>query len=434
MADNRNEQNGKNEYYDYFPYKSYEELNAEKRRNAVRRGLGAMGALFLLLVAVVVGIGLLVGGSPLNLWSTLQGGEAPNSTDAAALSGLAVQTDPGTAKQTQPPTGGTSADLDLDAVDVDRDAAVAVYVKDVTQVVEKARLSVVGVTTESYSDFSCASSGSGIILSEDGYIVTNNHVVSEGESISVTLDDGTVCPAYVIGRDEYTDIAVLKISADGLVAAELGDSDKVEVGQAAIAIGNPTGQLLGTATAGIVSGVNRDVLVNNTVMSLLQTDAAINAGNSGGPLLNQYGQVVGVTSVKVSMTGYEGLGFAIPINSVIPIVEELVRNGYVGGRPLVGVAGSDLSYMAARFYGLPQGIYVNTVDEEYDAYTQGLRPGDIITAVGETPVTTVSEACAARNDYDAGAPMTMTVYRKGQYYQVTVTLGEQTDKSGNYNF
>ena len=340
--------------------------------------------------------------------------------------------------EAQPAPGQTQEEengdeLNLSPADTPEDGG-AVYVKDVSDVVQKAQQAVVGVTTEIYSTFSTESRGSGIILSEDGYIVTNNHVISGGDSITVTLEDGTSYPAYVIGSDEYTDIAVLKITAAGLTAAEIGDSDSVEVGEAAIAIGNPTGQLLGTATAGIISGVNRNVLVNNVVMNLLQTDAAINAGNSGGPLLNQYGQVIGVTSVKVSMTGYEGLGFAIPINTVIPIVETLVKNGYVTGRPLVGISGSDISIMAARFYGLPQGIYVTAVNSSSDAYTQGIREGDIITKIGDTAVTTVSEGCAARNGYAVGDTVKLTFYRKGNYYWASVVLGEQTDDSGNYNF
>jgi len=433
MSDNRDHPD-----YDYFPYKSYEELNAEKRRHAVRRGLGAMAGLFLLLVAAVVGIGLIMGGSPLTFWDKLsQTGTSTAVAGTADPKDAASAPAAGSADTAADPAAGPSTaggSLGLTTVTVSEDSQGAIYVKDVSEVVAKAQKSVVGVASESYSNFSYSSAGSGIILSKDGYIVTNNHVVASGESITVTLSDGTAYPAYVIGSDAYTDIAVLKISADGLQAAEIGDSDQVEVGQAAVAIGNPTGQLLGTATAGIISAVNRNVLVNNVVMNLLQTDAAINAGNSGGPLLNQYGQVIGVTSVKVSMTGYEGLGFAIPINTVIPIVKELVENGYVTGRPLFGAAGSDLSAMAARFYGLPQGVYITAVDPSYDSYKQGLREGDIVTAVGDTAVQSVSEACAARNTHAAGDQVSLTVYRKGQYVKLTIKLGEQTDQSGSYNF
>lgn len=414
MADNREHPD-----YEYFPYKSYEELNAEKRRKALRKGLGTMAGLFLLLVAVVVGVGLMMGGSPLTLWE--EGGKPSASTDASE------------GKEPQTEQAKTNGDLDISTSEPTTGTG-TVYVKDVSDVVKKAGKSVVGVITETYSTFSTESRGSGIILSEDGYIVTNNHVISGGDSISVILEDGTSCPAYVIGSDEYTDIAVLKITATGLTAAEMGDSDQVEVGEAAVAIGNPTGELLGTATAGIISGINRNVLVNNVVMNLLQTDAAINAGNSGGPLLNQYGQVIGVTSVKVSMTGYEGLGFAIPVNTVIPIVKMLVEHGYVTGRPLVGIAGSDISFMAARFYGIPRGIYINEVSPDTDAYVQGLKKGDIIIKIGDAEVTSVSDACSIRNNYAVGDTVTLTIYRKGDYYRVSVVLSEQTDNSENYNF
>ena len=228
--------------YEYFPYKSYEELNAEKRRMAVRKGLGTMAVLFLLLVAAVVGVGLIMGGFPLKFWE----GGSGLVTAGVDTQETAQQPDQHPAHSQSPENDGK---LDLDSAAEPTDGAGAIYVKDVSDVVQKAQKSVVGVTTEIYSTFSTESSGSGIILSADGYIVTNNHVISGGDSITVTLEDGTSYPAYVIGSDEYTDIAVLKVNASGLDTAEIGDSDSVEVGEAAIAIGNPTGQLLGTATA-----------------------------------------------------------------------------------------------------------------------------------------------------------------------------------------
>lgn len=421
MADNREHPD-----YEYFPYKSYEELNAEKRRKAVRKGLGTMAGLFLLLVAIVVGVGLTMGGSPLHLWEN-----TGSVKKTGAVAPADKKNEPASQEQTDSAHKG---DLNISASAEPEDGAGAINVKDVSDVVAKAKRAVVGVTTELYRTFTTQSRGSGIILSKDGYIVTNNHVISGGDSITVTLEDGTSYPAYVIGSDEYTDIAVIKITASGLTAAEIGDSDSLEVGEAAIAIGNPTGQLLGTATAGIISGVNRNVLVNNMMMNLIQTDAAINQGNSGGPLLNQYGQVIGVTSIKVSMAGYEGLGFAIPINSVVPIVKTLVENGYVTGRPLVGVAGSDVSFMAAQFYGLPQGIYVSGVDPNSDAYQKGLKEGDIITGLGKTKITKISEGCCARNAYEAGDTVTLNIYRSGGYREITVKLGEQTGDGGSYNF
>lgn len=308
------------------------------------------------------------------------------------------------------------------------------YVTDVSAVVKKAISSVVGIEAESYSGYITSRTGSGIILTKDGYIITNSHVISGCDSINVTLDNGEAYAAFVVGDDGYSDIAVLKIAAEGLTPAVLGDSDLVEVGQPAIAIGNPTGQLQGTTTFGIISGVNRNVMVNNTVMNLLQTDAAINSGNSGGPLLNQQGQVVGINSAKVSISGYEGLGFSIPINTARPIAEELVRSGSVAGRPTLGVACSKLSAMASSFYGLPEGLYLSVVDDDCGGYHAGLQAGDVITHINDVRVKSMSEAYVQRNLYRAGENIKVTIYRRGLSQTVSVCLSDQQLADGDCNF
>ncbi len=309
-----------------------------------------------------------------------------------------------------------------------------VVVTDVSDMVERARASVVGIVTESYSRYEASGSGSGIIMTDDGYIVTNQHVIEDGDSITVNLDNGESYSAYLVGEDSFTDIAVLKIEAQELPYAILGNSDELRAGEAAIAIGNPTGMLMGTVTAGIISAVDRNIEVDGNQMTFIQTDAAINSGNSGGPLLNSQGQVVGVNTIKISAEEYEGLGFAIPINSVIPIVEQLINQGYISGRPFVGLNVNTISQMAAAFNRVPMGLYVTAVDENSSAYKIGIREGDIITAVGDVKVIDIESACSARNDYAVGETVELTIYRSGQYYNAEIVLSENNGDTDGYNF
>ncbi len=389
------------QFYGEFPYKSYDQILAEKRRRRRYRRGGAVLALICL-----TGFAFL---TALILLSTreVDGGQSAAENDGAQGGFLVPE-----------PKAGESS----------------VIVRDVRSVVKKCSASVVGIVTETYKSFSQSSAGSGFIISENGYIVTNNHVISGVDSITVALESGDSYAAYLIGADEYTDIAVLKIEASGLPAIELGDSDQVEVGEPAVAIGNPTGELMGTVTAGVISGVDRNIVINNNVMTLLQTDAAVNQGNSGGPLLNERGQVVGVISAKLSSSAYEGLGFAIPINTVQPIVDELMENGYVSGRPLVGISGRTISAMAAVFYNLPQGVLVDSVAEASDAYEKGIKAGDVIVSVNGERVSGVTGAVKQRNRFKAGDSITLSVYRQGTVYKIELTLGEQTNLSENYNF
>ncbi len=305
---------------------------------------------------------------------------------------------------------------------------------DVSEVVEKCINGVVGVNAEVYSDFAMISSGSGIILDRDGYIVTNEHVISGGDSITVTLSDDRIFSAEVIGGDVFTDIAVIKIEADGLEPAEFGDSEEVKVGETAIAIGNPTGQLMGTVTAGIISALSRNIMINNNLMTLIQTDASINSGNSGGPLLNRYGQVIGINSAKISSANYEGLGFAIPINSVKPIVEEIITQGYVSGRPTAELRVSEISIMASAFYGIPQGLYIKETAKDGNASKAGISAGDVITAVNGKSVTSLSDAIVIRNGLKPSDSIRMTVYRKGRSFDVVFRLSEQNPENNSYNF
>ncbi len=300
----------------------------------------------------------------------------------------------------------------------------------VKQVSEKVRASVVGVTCQSSANFSSSSVGSGIIMSEDGYIITNNHVIEGMTTIQVVLDNGETYDARLIGSDSRSDLAVIKVNATGLKAAEFGDSDKLEQGDPAIAIGNPAGlQLQNTVTYGIISAINRDIIVEDRTMTLIQTDASINPGNSGGPLVNEFGQVIGINTVKVGISYYEGLGFAIPINTAKPIIDELISRGYVKGRPSIGISGTTLSERDSMFYGLPAGLLIDYVHPYSDAFKKGIRRGDIITKMNGTALSSTAEIKKIRDNFTAGDKVTLTIYRNSQEVDIEVILMDEATLS-----
>ena len=275
------------------------------------------------------------------------------------------------------------------------------------------------------------SSGTGIIMSSDGYVITNHHVITGALVISVLTNDNQEFEAALVGSDEMSDLAVLKIDARGLHAAEFGDSSKLRVGDSVVAIGDPLGvQLRGTMTNGIISAINRDLTVGDRTMTLIQTNAALNNGNSGGPLINCYGQVIGINTVKMSSyytatASVEGLGFAIPISVAKPIIDELIENGYVAGRPAIGISGDSLPSYYRTYYRLPDGVYVTSVNEGSDAKAKGIREGDIVTAINGEKICSIDELNTVKNQYAAGDEVTLTIYRSGTYYEVTVTLVDQ---------
>ena len=275
------------------------------------------------------------------------------------------------------------------------------------------------------------SSGTGIIMSSDGYVITNHHVISGALVISVLTNDNREFEAALVGSDEMSDLAVLKIDARGLQAAEFGDSSKLRVGDSVVAIGDPLGvQLRGTMTNGIISAINRDLTVGDRTMTLIQTNAALNNGNSGGPLINCYGQVIGINTVKMSSyytasATVEGLGFAIPISVAKPIIDELIENGYVAGRPAIGISGDSLPTYYRAYYRLPDGVYVTSVNDGSDAKAKGIREGDIVTAINGEDISSIDDLNTIKNQYAAGDEVTLTIYRSGAYYEVTVTLVDQ---------
>ena len=295
--------------------------------------------------------------------------------------------------------------------------------------------STVGITTSVTTNFwgyqtTSAASGSGFILTEDGYILTNHHVIDSSNSISVAMYDGTSYEAKLIGYDESNDIAVLKIDATGLTPVVLGDSDNLNVGDEVVAIGNPLGELTFSLTRGVISAKDRQVTMSTgATMNLLQTDCSINSGNSGGALFNLYGEVIGVTNAKYSNNGssseasIENIGFAIPMNRVRSIVESIIEKGYFA-KPYIGVSVTDVS-QETQSYGLPQGAAVKAVAEDSPAKEAGLQINDIITSVNGTQITGSSDLVSLVGKAVTGDKLVMEVFRQGVTVELTITVGEQ---------
>lgn len=318
----------------------------------------------------------------------------------------------------------------------------------IPEIVEKVSPSVVGISCITSSG---VQTGSGIVLSEDGYIITNAHVISGAQSISVVLpssysdssdsssdssdentEDNLTFTAEKVGSDDQTDLAVLKIDKTGLTPAEIGKSADVQVGELSIVIGNPLGlDLANSVTAGIISAKDRTITVEDRTMNLMQTDASVNNGNSGGPLINAYGQVIGITSAKVSSSVAEGLGFAIPIDEALPIIDDLMKNGYVTGRPSLGISGTDVTSAYSSYYGIPQGFLVADVSEGSGAEKAGIQQNDIIIAINDTMITSINELNEIKNKCSVGDTVTLTIYRNGKKMDVDVVLGESSNEESS---
>lgn len=309
-----------------------------------------------------------------------------------------------------------------------------------SEINDKVSESVVGVVAYAkVAGYQTTGQGSGIVMTDDGYIITNAHVISDTTQqyqitkVEVILRDGKTYEAKIVGKDTKTDLAVLKISATGLHAAEFGDSDKLKVGDNVYVIGNPSGiDFAGSFTQGVVSSLNRSVAVGEigTVQEYIQTDAAINPGNSGGAFINEYGQVVGISTAKLIETGYEGMGFAIPINSAKDIINSLIANGYVTGRPQIGIQYESISETLATLNGLPHGLRVVVVNDGSDAKAQGVKPGDIIFKMDGKETYDATTIEAVMKDKKPGDKIILTVYRvdevsgRSSTFDITVVLGE----------
>ena len=281
-----------------------------------------------------------------------------------------------------------------------------------------------------------AASGTGFFITEDGYILTNHHVVSGASSVKVTLYSGETYDATVIGSDEDYDIAVLKIDVTGAAPVVLGDSSKLAIGESVAAVGNPLGELTFSMSEGIVSCVNRAINVDGTPFNMIQVDCSINPGNSGGPLMNLYGEVVGIVSAKYSTystTTVEGLGFAIPISDVKSIITDIMENGAVTDKAYMAItAGTMTAQMAAQYsIDITQGVFVYSVVDGGAGDKAGLRLGDVITKMNDTDLTSRQDMSAAMKSYRAGDTVTLTVYRNGQYITTELTFDAQPQTTGS---
>ncbi len=333
-------------------------------------------------------------------------------------------------------TSTSRSDISADLVDL------VEYSNTSVAVAQKVLPSIVGIkikysVNSIFGTSEAEATGSGIIISKDGYIITNNHVVStessssyytikEASKMTVTLyNDTKEYEATIIGTDPYTDLAVIKIDSSNLelTPATLGNSENVKVGEFAMAIGCPLGLEI-TVTSGIISAVNRTVSSDDGAeYNCIQTDAAINSGNSGGALVNSNGEVIGINTLKLSGTGVEGMGFAIPISSTVDVIEQLIEFKTVK-RPYIGISGVPVDEDTAKRYNLPNGVYVYTVEKNSPAEAAGIQKGDVITKIGDTEVKSVNELNKARNTYKIGDTVSLTVYRDGNTTEFPVTLGE----------
>lgn len=310
-----------------------------------------------------------------------------------------------------------------------------------SEIYAQACTQVVGVTTEvTYTNYfgmqsSSAVSGTGFIVSSDGYILTNYHVIElaakNGIDVNVILHDGTRYKAAIVGYEQYNDVAVLKIEATGLNAVRFGNSDSISVGETVYAVGNPLGELDFSMSTGHVSALDRLITSDESgvPINMFQIDAAVNSGNSGGPVYNAAGEVIGIVTAKYASTGVEGLGFAIPINDAARIASDLITNGYVTGRAYMGILIKDTynSYQGriySSYSNLPQGAYVDSVESGSSAEKAGIRADDIITALGDQKVASSSELTVALHSFSAGDTTTVTVYRDGGEITLTITFDE----------
>ena len=410
-----------NEYNEEQKIESKESLQVQEvitgtnnNKKTVKKGRGAW-----LSLTAAIGLASFGGGSLYTSYQWINKEEAPKQSTV---------TDPDNTTNniednqiTGVPTNTTYKNTDVIGVNVSavaRNAADSV-VEISTEVVERDPF---------FGQFVQQGAGSGVILSQDGYIITNNHVIDAAKKITVRLTNGNEYEAQLIGTDPQTDVAVLKIESgdEKLKAAKLGDSSNLEVGEVAVAIGNPLGELGGTVTDGIISALDREITISGQTMTLLQTNAAINPGNSGGGLFNSNGELVGLVVAKSSGSDVEGLGFAIPVNKVKEIAGSLVENGYVSGRPALGIQAVVIdSWQTAMQYNLDQtGIYVAGLTEGGNAEASGLKVGDFIVGIEDTQVNAMEDISSILANYKIGDKIKLTVSRNGKFINIPLKLSE----------
>ena len=396
-------------HYSYIPQYSHVPTPPEEpKKKKSRKGLRTVA---LVLCCALVGGGAGVGGAAVYNAATRE--EKPQSVTTIYQN----TTDP-TAVKVQQADGLTPMSLS-EIYAAYADACVCITITATVQ--------------QGWYQYESTGAGSGFIISEDGYIVTNYHVIDGANSITVTLNDGSQHEAKFVGGEETNDVAVLKIDGiSGLTTVVLGDSDDLVVGETVCTIGNALGTLSFSQTSGGVSATDRSVTMSDgAVINMIQTDCTINSGNSGGPLFDSYGRVVGITSAKYSNNGdsssasIEGIGFAIPINDVIDIVTDYMQYGYVTGRPYMGIACAEVTAQYQQVFGWPAGVYVNSVESGSCSEAAGIKQGDIITKIDDTDITGLSQLTSVKNSYKAGETVEITLFRSGEYLTVRLTFDEQ---------
>ncbi|MBQ7186969.1 MAG: trypsin-like peptidase domain-containing protein [Ruminococcus sp.] len=421
----QNTQQGYNYYGSYQDHGTESEVvyKPEKKKG---RGKKVLAGIVGVLSVAAIGATSIVG------YNLIRGDGAVSTSDSSE-SGSAASVKASASAD----TSSSAADKQAETVSKDMPSVVQLAspsdALSIPEIVEKNTPSVVGIQ--------CVASngvfmGTGIIMSEDGYIITNAHVVENARSVSVKLpssyaddsendEDALTFDAKIIGTDAQSDIAVLKINKTGLTKAEFGKSSDVKVGELAIVIGNPLSmELANSVTAGIISSLNRTITIEDRTMNYMQTDASINSGNSGGPLINAYGQVIGIASAAVTKSYGEGIGFAIPIDEAIPIIEDLISNGRVTGRPTLGVSGENISDIYAKYYDIPKGFRVKTVNVDSAAEEAGIKVNDIIIGIDGKLIESIEEFNSIKNTHKAGETVKISVYRNSEIIDLDVTLKE----------
>ena len=408
----------------------------EPQRHEPKKAKGKTGRLIALVVAVALVAG--IGGSVLtdvigkiserNAETRAAMAEAPAETmpEPSADDATDPSAEPGTTQEytiekTPLPTTLKSNDGDKSLTPAE------VYAMNVDAVVG---IRTTGTTNVWGQITSTSTAGSGFVLTADGYIVTNYHVIKGGESITVAMHNGEEYDATLIGGDETNDIALLKVDAENLQTVTIGDADDLIVGEQVVAIGNPLGELTFTMTQGYISALDREINTSGVPINMLQTDAAINAGNSGGPLFDMNGNVVAITTAKPSASAangstVEGIGFAIPINDVLGMIYDIQENGRVTDKAYLGVTVRDLDTETAQSYGLPTGVYINSVSEGSCAEKAGIQAGDVLTSFNGKALASTTELQAELNRCRAGDEVSIRVWRSGRELDLTVTLDEK---------
>ena len=409
-------------YQDQYPYENSNTYQTGSTQPPKSRG--GLIAFLLVLVILLLGAATILGLMNVHLFRQInEEGDKDSISGLSITGGEEVKNTIATQDATEP------AAIEEDPIQVATSPASQENTTDglsLQAIYEENILSVVSISC-TYRNGS--STGTGVVLSKGGYIVTNCHVVEDAEAIEILLHDDRVLDAQLVGLDAISDLAVLWVDADDLQPATLGDSSALRVGDEVVAIGDPLGiELRGTMTNGIVSAINRDVNVDGRVMNLIQTNAALNSGNSGGPLLNCYGQVIGINTMKMgdsmSIAGVEGLGFAIPSNTVSEIVNQLISQGYVSGRPYVGIEGEEVSTFYQFYYGLPAGLYITQVEPNSPADETGLESGDILISINNTRIYGLADLETVLYSFNPGDQAQIVIYRNGRQYSGTITVGE----------